>query len=274
MKPNNSLSDFLILYGQTPIKKSYIHSSSDYEIFVLLSGTSNYFLNDSVYSLTPGCIVFIAPDDLHYNQYTSDWYERYTLNFPADFLPNEVMPMVDRLYDKRILSSDPSWCRKIFDDMAKERETNDEFSEIMIKNHLIYLFTSLSRTNHVNPDANVNSIHPAISKAVDYINEHYFEDITLESVAKTINFNSSYLSRLFHRSIGIPFKQYLMFVRIEKASKILSVDFEKTIHETAYECGFNDSNYFSMIFKRFKNYTPVEYRKMKMQSSKRNITLT
>ena len=270
---NWGLSNFLIVYGHSPIKASYMHTTLDYEIFLLLNGTSNYFLNDNVYSLSPGDMILISPDDLRYNQYTSAEYERYTVNFSVDFLPEEISPILKSLFQKRIISADPDWCRKIFDEIARERKKNDNFSEIVIKNRLIYLFTELFRNGHISPDANLNRLHPVVTKIINYINIHYAEDITLEFISEMFHFNNSYISRIFHNAVGMSFKQYLMFVRIEKASKILSVDFDRTIHEIAYKCGFNDSNYFSVCFKKLKNYTPIEYRKMKMRNSKKNTIL-
>lgn len=273
MKKEYNLSDFIIEYAHEPITQSHVHTAPDYEIYLLLSGSSNYYRDDEIYSLSAGGMVFIRPDEMRWNQYTSKKYERYTLNFPVNFLPDEVMPMVNRIFDKHVISAEPDWCRKIFDTLHRERTENNEFSTIVIKNLLIQFFITLSRNNHINPDPNYNQLHPAVVTVTRYVDRHYAEPLTLEMMAELTHLNSSYLSKLFHAATGLPFKRYLMHIRIAKAHRILSLPTSKTISEIAYDCGFNDSNYFSRTFSSLQGMSPLEYKRSRMNKNlKHSIT--
>lgn len=101
-----------------------------------------------------------------------------------------------------------------------------------------------------------------ISRAEEYIAEHYMENITLNSVAEEIGISSGYLSTLFPQTLQCNFVDYLNKVRIERACCYLEQNYFKT-YEIAYRVGFKDEKYFSKVFKKITGMTPKEYRIMK-----------
>jgi YesN/AraC family two-component response regulator len=96
--------------------------------------------------------------------------------------------------------------------------------------------------------------------AVDYINEHYMENLTLTSVAEKVGVTSAYLSTLFTQTLGYGFIDYLNKVRIERASSYLH-NFQLKNYEIAYKVGFRDEKYFTKVFKKVTGLSPSEYRK-------------
>lgn len=99
-----------------------------------------------------------------------------------------------------------------------------------------------------------------ISQVIEYIAVHYSEPLTLQSVAEYISLNPSYLSRLFKQVIGMTFKEYLTFVRIEEAKRLLSyTDFP--IIDIAVAVGFESQSYFSQVFKKTTGIAPNKYRR-------------
>ena len=90
--------------------------------------------------------------------------------------------------------------------------------------------------------------------------ENYKEDISLSSAADKANISSVYLSRLFKKEEGINFLDYLNQYRIDEAKKMLK-DVQYNILDVADESGFNNTRYFSKIFKKNVGITPSEYRK-------------
>ncbi|MFI3175000.1 MAG: response regulator [Bacillota bacterium] len=104
------------------------------------------------------------------------------------------------------------------------------------------------------------TIHIAVKSAKRYIDEHYFEDVTLSSIADTLDISSSYLSTLFNKELQCSFVDYLNQIRIEKACAYLNYPQYKT-YDIAYKVGFRDEKYFSKVFKKVMGVSPREYRK-------------
>lgn len=106
----------------------------------------------------------------------------------------------------------------------------------------------------------VNIESKAIKDALQYIEEHYNEKITLEVLAKELYLNESYLSKLFKKEIGLNFSDFLNNIRIEKSKKLLLENNYK-IYEIADKVGFSNSKYFISVFKNKTGKTPKEYSK-------------
>lgn len=101
--------------------------------------------------------------------------------------------------------------------------------------------------------------HYLIKEAREYITEHYFEDLTLGSVAEQIGISGGYLSTLFMQQLGVGFVEYLHEIRIDRACGYLEQNYLKN-YEIAYKVGFRDEKYFSRVFKKIKGMSPKEYR--------------
>lgn len=98
-----------------------------------------------------------------------------------------------------------------------------------------------------------------IQKCISYINEHYNEDINLETVANIVHLNPSYFSSIFKKEVGVSFSNYLNKIRIEQ-SKLMLKNTDSSIVEIALEVGFEDQSYFSKVFKNLTKMTPKQYR--------------
>lgn len=103
-----------------------------------------------------------------------------------------------------------------------------------------------------------------VERAVEYIKEHYMENITLNEVAEKVGISSGYLSTLFNQNLQCGFIDYLNSVRIERACCYLEQNYFKT-YEIAYRVGFRDEKYFSKVFKKLMGMTPKEYRGLKRE---------
>ncbi|MFK2826678.1 helix-turn-helix domain-containing protein [Bacillus sp. B190/17] len=119
--------------------------------------------------------------------------------------------------------------------------------------NMIYRFTDLVFNNK-----NEYSLK-SVQKAMDYIEKHYLEHITLEKVSSYVHLSPTYFSRLFKSATGTNFVEYITHLRIEKA-KTLLMDLNYTVYQIAFEVGYSNSHYFSRVFKTIVGKTPSEYR--------------
>lgn len=95
----------------------------------------------------------------------------------------------------------------------------------------------------------------------EYLDAHYTSKITLDMLAERFYINKYYLTRIFKEQFGESVTGYLMQVRITRAKQQLRFT-DKPIDEIAHECGMQDANYFSRMFKKVEGATPGEYRRM------------
>ena len=93
-----------------------------------------------------------------------------------------------------------------------------------------------------------------------YVNQHYKEFISLSGVADEFHMNAAYLGRLFQKTTGVSFKQYVNELRIEEAKRLLLFT-DLMIYEIAAQVGFSESKYFITRFTEMTGLSPAEYRK-------------
>ncbi|WP_147534674.1 helix-turn-helix domain-containing protein [Bacillus marasmi] len=103
---------------------------------------------------------------------------------------------------------------------------------------------------------------PQILKSIDYISNHFADEITCTKVAAHINFSPTYFSRLFKKETGRSYVEYVSFVRLQRAIALIRHS-DSTLEQIAEELGFNTPNYFSNTFKKYVGLTPSEYRATK-----------
>lgn len=99
-----------------------------------------------------------------------------------------------------------------------------------------------------------------LQKVFDYLDEHYKHNITVETVASMLNMSYSYFSRYFKSLIGKTFSEYLTYVRITEAEKLLLTT-DLNITEVALESGFSNSSYFIQQFHDLKGLSPKQFKK-------------
>lgn len=92
-----------------------------------------------------------------------------------------------------------------------------------------------------------------------YIKNNYMFDISMQEVARTMNYSEAYFCKLFKQYFGKNFTAYLTEYRIETAKKMLQTP-TVNIKEIGKAVGYADSNYFAKVFKRVTGESPSEYR--------------
>lgn len=94
---------------------------------------------------------------------------------------------------------------------------------------------------------------------LDYIQQHYREDLSNESVAARFGFHKNYVSELIKTATGRPMHQYLLYIRLSHAWEMLESG-EMSIADISTACGFSDVCYFSRYFKQVYGHAPSYFR--------------
>jgi two-component system response regulator YesN len=112
---------------------------------------------------------------------------------------------------------------------------------------------------HVIRDMRYNNSRYMINQALNFIEYHYAEDISLEDVAKELSLSKHYLCAVFKKETGENMSLYINKLRIEKAKQLL-LESDVKIKELFEKVGYSNQQYFSKIFKKITGMTVVEYK--------------
>lgn len=107
---------------------------------------------------------------------------------------------------------------------------------------------------HVNSDSN-----HIVSRAKQYIEDHFQEELSLNEISEHCNVSIYYMSRMFKEATGENYSSYLNRVRIREAQKMIR-KFDYPVKKLAEKCGFNSEGYFCRIFKQYTEMTVKEYK--------------
>jgi len=110
-------------------------------------------------------------------------------------------------------------------------------------------------------DVNDSSEDGRMSTILEYIHKNYDKNIPLHDVAALINMSDAGFSRYFKKMMGINLTNYIIQYRISRSAWMI-IHTDKTVSEICYAVGFDNLSYFHRQFKKYKEYTPNEFRKL------------
>ena len=237
------------------------HIHEGYEMLYLISGNLELFIKDQVYSVAPGNITLIPKESIHKTRNTASEYERVIWNFTDNAIDSEMLADIEQLFSHHVYApTDTKFMNTLIKNFKSEKNSNDKYAQNISLHYLNILLAHLIR-NMKNYAVTDNKItNPTIERLIKYTGENYCTPITLKDISKKFKLTPNYLSKLFYENTGLHFKEYLTSVRIRHAKDMLD-NTDKSIKAIAYDCGFNDSNYFSTAFKEVVGISPASYRR-------------
>ncbi len=223
----------------------YNHWHNHIELIMLLSGEANVTVGKYKFLLKEGEIAFINRNLIH-GAYSDEKCHLLGLVIPVNDISSKIP--IDLEYNPII--TDENLSELIFI-IYREYKHNDftvlkSYSELITK--LIFRKVMTNSFSHYD------------SGAIDYINKHYSENITLSDIADSVNLSKYYFSHYFKNQYGITVSNYLTNLRIEKSLELLNEN--KKTAEIAERCGFSDDCYFCRVFKKVMGITVRDYRKL------------
>ena len=191
---------------------------------------------------------------ISFRQEITDWIKE---QIGAEYLKNCMVPGVINIPEKR-----RNYVDSLLDKLMFENDTPDILSTAFIKAGLVELLLFIIRCKEYEDNVikEIDVDNRKIQEVATYIFEHYTENILLEDVADKFDMSKSFLSKRFKTATGFGFKEYIINLRIQNACRLL-LETNKSITDIAFECGFNDSNYFWDSFRKIKGISPRKYRK-------------
>ncbi len=231
--------------------KQTSHSRNYDSISIRLSGSGNFKAKDTSFSVKKGDVLYI-PKNFEYSQ-TTGGEEIFAIHFINYSFSSkntfEILTPEDTEYVEDII-------RRMYDEW-KEKKQGYRYKCTSMFYSLIYYLNCHAVEN------TIVSITPnnKIKKALDYIHVHFrSEEISISSLADMCSVSETYFRKQFKTLYSVSPNQYIINLRLENASQLLQSELY-TVAETAEKSGFNDTKYFSRIFKKHFKVPPKEFRK-------------
>lgn len=248
------------------------HNHSEFEILLITDGSCDVNINDISYHAKTGDMIFINPMEVHsIRAYKNDTYSHKCICFDCSIildssiseeLQNETLHITHH-----IAESDPrgSRLRSIFSDILESFDADNNYTKIEITSYISLMFAHLLKHSIIDNDVKKTKNTLFCKKVLEYISEHYGENITSKETAEALSYNQSYFCRNFRKNFDKCFSDYINMYRIATSRKLLESG-KMTITQIATECGFNSAAYFTICFKKHLGMLPSEYKKKTLSS--------
>lgn len=265
--------DFELQYKRdTYLQDVELHHHDFYELYFLISGDVTYTIESRQYHILPGDLLLISPQELHQICIRPEMsaYERYVLwvdpallsriSTPLSNLTQHLGPHnADRGNLVRIKPDDRTHVQRLFEQLWQESENKGYGSDLLRQSLLVQLLVTINRLA-ADPNGHLQEVShssKAVSEVVDYINLHYSEPLSLESLAGLVFVSKYHLSHEFNRQVGTSVYRYIQKKRLLIARQLLAQG--KRPNEVYTSCGFSDYAGFYRAFRAEYATSPREY---------------
>lgn len=242
------------------------HTQGRNMILFVHSGSGSIISRERNYPITAGCLCFVGPQKSYYtlpnvpqNYVRSKIYlSERAFEMVLDLFPEE-MKMKERFSAESMVYALPEADEQpriaaIFDELQRlgDREC---YQNAIIASQYVRLLVALHRyaTDMPFPTSGV------VQKAVEYINAHTHEDISIDSICDAIHVSKYYFCRKFKQSTGLTVMNYILKTRIIAAKNLMDTT-NLTIGQISQRCGFSSQSYFCRVFKAECGMTPMQFR--------------
>lgn len=237
------------------------HYHNFFEIYYIEKGSCNYFIDNKAYPLETGDLVFI-PDGIIHNTLYRDSNEsvRLLINCTEEYIPDAAKSVFSKkcyMYRNREISGSLLLLLK---KIGGEFSSSDEFSDEAIKSYMkLFFFMLVRNKNQIDAEESQSGY---IEQAIDHIQKNLAGEISLSDMAGRFSVSREHFSRQFKKETGFGFCEYVSLLRLKRAEALLKRRENMSVAQIAAECGFSDSNYFSVSFKKKYGISPKALQKI------------
>lgn len=255
---------------RAPGPASDVHYHEEIELLVVYEGAMRFTVDGKNYDAEGGEVIFVNSGVPHSSYKLSPIRSGIIQFKESDFLDPDSIEIIS--YSTKLKSLSEAAVAVIHDEeffaaakkLLSESKRRDLAYDVFIRSEIYKLLGFLYRNKYLAPVDDIKNNREAqkILPLLSHINTSYHENITLNEASAMLNFDPSYFCRIFKRATGASFTEYLNFVRISNAERLLSRT-DRSILEISEAVGFSSVSYFNRIFKKYKNCSPRFYRSAK-----------
>ncbi len=259
-----------VFYSDKFTQDNDIHVHDSCEILLCIRGGGSFLIDDNIYEINEGDIYVINQFEPHKMTIDeSKCFERYVFQIHPSFLHSHSTEATDlslcfytrsEFADNRI-----NLCKQEVNHLLaliSKLKIVHSYGEDIIKNNAITEILAYINSKFISgariEGQPVSKNNKVIHDAVEYINQHYNEDIKLTDIASHCYVSVNHLCSLFKKSLGTTVLKYIISKRISESKKLLKSG--KSISETATLCGFGDYANFIRTFKSIVGVSPGKYK--------------
>ena len=251
------------------VREKHWHTSI--EIFAVMEGHLEFFMNKEEYPLKAGEQLIINSNEIH-SIHAAERNKTVVLQIPLKQFENYFTAQRFIRFRSQDADADgklASLIKKLYK-VYTARDTGYEFGTMS----LFYEIMDMLVKNYRLTEAHEKEIRHSrkldtLSKITTYMREHYKEDLKLSDLAATFGYSDAYLSRMFQKYAKINYKTYLQDIRMAYAYRDL-MNTDRTISQIALDNGFCSSRGFSGEFQKRYGILPSEMRKQENQKGQKN----
>ena len=233
-----------------------------FELEFIVSANGCCHINDKAYPLRSNAIVFAKPNQ---RRWSILHFRCLAIHFRIA-KSSPYYPLLIQCPDFYPLTSSKKYA-EIFNDIIyyvniKGFNLQNDIVQAKLL-ELFYLLFEEKNADYAAISNAPNSNQSVLLESVEYINEHYDENLTLEFLANLTHYSPTYYQQLFTQILHVSPQKYILQKRIE-AAKMLLVSSQLSMIDIAYRCGFASQSYFCFVFKKETGMSPLHYKKLGM----------
>ena len=236
------------------------HTHDHTELFFIISGKGQFLIEDQIFPVDVNNLVIINPNVAH----TEDSLNAQPLEYIVLGIEGVELATSENSNGQFCIldhfeSLEISSCMR---NILREMELKNTGYEDICQAYMEILIIRLMRRTSlaVQSEPQVISGNRQCAVARRYIDLHFKEPLTLEQLADEVHMNKYYLSHAFKREYGVSPINYMISRRVEE-SKYLLAETDLPMSQISQLLGFSSLSYFSQVFRRSQNESPMEYRK-------------
>lgn len=246
-------------------------ATDHYTIGYHISGSRITITPNTTFTQHPGYVGTLAPFVYHRTVPASreNVYEsilvKYTLTFVKPFTDAFGMQAFNRIYEHNTNRFEPDIQNKIYHlllDMLEEYESESPYRDFALQCMLFQILILILEKRL--PDSDIpyysTPLTPPIIEALYYMEKHYSDKLSLDTVAEISGFSPAHFSKVFQSQLGKSYSEYLSDIRLRHVQELLRTT-KKTITEIAMETGYAYPGNLTEQFKKKNGMTPMAYRK-------------
>ena len=270
---NLGITPYIIGYEKCSIDKGVTTFKKPLNVlFFILSGSGTFETAGKTFNVQENsCFVCPTNQETTYYPNQNNPWEYIWIEFNGSECKNLFMKM-NISFDNPVINLEgSSHVFEILTDLIiKIYEKNDNLGFIVVGKFLEVVYEIIKNQDSVNV-TNLTKREKQIQQVIDYIKENYTnQDISIANIAKEFKFNASYLSRTFKEVTGTTPMRYVIELRMNKATEMITTR-QYSMNEIALTIGYANQFYFSKEFKDFFGISPSRYNsvyKSDMKNSK------